>query len=169
MNRSEIAEFVREVINTGSSFSAEGVESQVRRITERWVEDARADWAAGVEGGARLGAAPATVRRVFTFGPASAKIHWPDHRTRYGTDLAVVMEGETANHCLAAMLNRFGREWAFSYAEDEARREMPYLTYVPESDWPAETYPAGKFSVEIQYQLIGEAVGDVESPRVTGI
>lgn len=169
MDRREIEQFIRDTIQAGTSQSRAGIERSVEAITQRWVEDAQADWAAGVEGGTRLGAAPATVRRVFTFGPASAVRHWPDYRTRYGKDLAVVMEGETANHCLAAMLNRFGREWAFSYTEEDAQQSMPYLTYVPESDWPAETYPVGKFSVKVQYQLIGEDVGDVESPRVTGI
>lgn len=39
MTKDEMRVFVREVIQSGSSFSSEGINAQVEKIVERWEED----------------------------------------------------------------------------------------------------------------------------------
>jgi hypothetical protein len=96
------------------------------------------------------------VERVFTFGPSSAKRHWPDYRTRYGAELAITVTAPTESHCIAEVLNRFGRDWAFSYKPTVARRLMPDLVYVPIADWPGPGYPAGRWAVRTEIYLESE-------------
>lgn len=77
-----------------------------------------------------------TTTRTFTFGGghinpatgASLKDHY------------VVIEGKSAEHCRATMLNHFGTQWSFEYwTPEDAGLHRFNLRELPRDQWPASS------------------------------